>query len=95
MANTVGSVFPAMSAYEAFVPSFGATWGFVVGSLGSDPSGLGPAEVDARLGDRGIRGLRHYDGETHTGMFSLPKYLRAAMRAERRIITKDEPLFVT
>ena len=95
VANTVGSAFPAMSAYEAFVPSFGATWGFVVGSVGDDPSTLAGADVDSRLSDRGIGGLRHYDGETHTGMFSLPKYLRVAMRAERRIITRDDPLFVT
>ena len=95
VANTVGAAFPTMSAYEAFVPSFGATWGFVAGSLGSDPAALSGDVVDARLEDRGIGGLRHYDGETHTGMFSLPKYLRAAMRAERRIITKAEPLFVT
>ena len=100
VANTVGSAFPTMSAYEAFVPSFGATWGFVAGSLGSDPAGLSGDVVDARLEDRGVGGLRHYDGETHTGMFSLPKYLRGAMKAERmkaerRIITKAEPLFVT
>ena len=95
VANTVGSAFPTMSAYEAFVPSFGATWGFVVGSLEGDPAALDAAEVDARLDGRGISGLRHYDGETHTGMFSLPKYLRSAMRAEHRIITKHEPLFVT
>ena len=95
VANTVGSAFPTMSAYEAFVPSFGATWGFVVGSLEGNPAALDATEVDARLDGRGISGLRHYDGETHTGMFSLPKYLRAAIRAEHRVITKDEPLFVT
>ena len=95
VANTIGSAFPAMSAYETFVPSFGATWGFVVGSLDDNPSALTGSDVDSRLSDRGIGGLRHYDGETHTGMFSLPKYLRAAMRAERRVITKADPLFVT
>ena len=95
VANTIGSAFPTMSAYEAFVPSFGATWGFVVGSLEGNPAALDATEVDARLDGRGISGLRHYDGETHTGMFSLPKYLRAAIRAEHRVITKDEPLFVT
>lgn len=95
VANTVGSAFPAMSAYEAFVPSFGATWGFVSGSLGCDPAALAGADVDSRLSERGIGGLRHYDGETHTGMFSLPKYLREAMKAERRVITRDDPLFVT
>ena len=95
VANTVESAFPATSAYETFVPSFGATWGFVVGSLGGGPAAMRPAEVDARLGERSIGGLRHYDGVTHTGMFALPKYLRTAMRAERRVITKGDPLFVT
>ena len=95
VANTVGSAFPTTSAYEAFVPSFGSTWGFVVGSLGYDPAALDGAEVDSRLWDRSIGGLRHYDGETHTGMFSLPKYLRAAMKAESRVITRANPLFVT
>ena len=95
VANTVDSAFPAVSAYETFVPSFGATWGFVVGSLGNDPAALAGADVDARLRERGIGGLRHYDGVTHAGMFALPKYLRAAMKAERRIITRDDPLFVT
>ena len=95
VANTVDSAFPATSAYETFVPSFGATWGFVVGSLGGGPAAMRPAEVDARLGERSIGGLRHYDGVTHTGMFALPKYLRTAMRAERRVITKGDPLFVT
>ena len=95
VARTIGAVFPKVSAYETFVASFGATWGFVVGSLGSDPAALGRAEVDGRLESRVGAGLRHYDGETHVGMFSLPKYLRAAMGAEGRVITRDNPLFVT
>tara|TARA_B100000809_G_scaffold29896_1_gene25917 strand:- start:553 stop:735 length:183 start_codon:yes stop_codon:yes gene_type:complete len=38
--------------------------------------------------------LRFYDGITQQGMFSVPKYLRQAIAAEDRIITKDNPLFV-
>ncbi len=95
VARTIGAAFPKVSAYETFVPSFGATWGFVVGSLGPDPAALDRAEVDARLESRVGAGLRHYDGETHVGMFALPKYIRAAMAAERRTITKANPLFVT
>ena len=37
VANTIGSVFPSSFLSEAFVPSFGATWGFVIGSLGRRP----------------------------------------------------------
>ena len=37
VANTIASVFPRSFLSEAFVPSFGATWGFVTGSLGPRP----------------------------------------------------------
>jgi spermidine synthase len=95
VANTVRSVFPKAFACEAFVPSFGATWGFVIGSLGPDPAALTAEEVDRRLAERTTAPLRYYDGITHRGMFSLPKYLREAMAREARVITRANPLFVT
>ena len=94
VANTVASVFPTSLAYETFVPSFGSTWGFTVGSLGPDPAALSPEEVDRRLAERVGHELRHYDGVTHRAMFSLPKYLRAAVAEESRVITRATPLFV-
>ena len=95
VANTVGAVFPQFYACEAFVPSFGSTWGFSLGSLGPDPAALGEAEVDAKITQRIDGELRYYDGITHRGMFSLPKYMRAVLAAETRTITRDAPLFVT
>ncbi len=95
VARTIGSVFPSVFAYDTFVPSFGSAWGFVIGSLGPDPAALTPKEVDRRVTQRVTADLRHYDGTTHRGMFSLPKYLRAALDAEKRIITNANPLFVT
>jgi len=95
VANTVGSVFPAVYLSEAFIPSFGATWGFVVGSLEPDPSALTAEEVDQRISER-IKGtLRYFDGTTRDGMFSVPRYLRDAVASEERIITRSDPLFVT
>ena len=94
VANTIASVFPGAYLSEAFVPSFGATWGFVIGSLGPDPTGLSAAEIDDRLAARVGRALRYYDGTTHRGMFSVPKYLREAQSAEDRVITRANPLFV-
>ena len=94
VANTVRSVFPAMYACEAFLPSFGTTWSFVIGSLGPDPTSLSVEEVDRRISQRVIGELRYYDGVTAHGMFSVPKYLRGALAEESRIITRANPLFV-
>lgn len=94
VANTVGSVFPTVHLCEAFVPAFGSTWGFVIGSLGPDPTSLSPDEIDQRIAQRISVELQFYDGITQRGMFSVPKYLRKAIAAEDRIITQANPLFV-
>lgn len=94
IANTVATVFPKTFFCEAFVPSFGSSWGFVIGSLGPEPPYLPAEEVDRRLSRRVRRPLRFYDGVTHRGMFSTPRYLRDLVARERRVITKDNPLFV-
>lgn len=94
VANTMGSVFPSVYLSEAFVPSFNSTWGFVIGSLGPDPVSMSPEDVDQRIASRVEGDLRYYDGITHRGMFSVPKYLRDGVAADRRIITKADPLFV-
>ena len=94
VARTIGSVFPAMYTCEAFVPSFGSTWGFVIGSLGPDPTSLTVEEADRRVAARVNGRLRFFDGTTLRGMFSVPKYLRETVANESRIITRSTPLFV-
>ena len=94
VANTIGSVFPAVHTCEAFIPAFASTWGFVMGSMGPDPTSLSVEEVDRRIAERVTEALRYYDGLTQQGMYKLPKYLRAALSTETRIITRDTPLYV-
>ncbi len=94
VAHTVGGVFPAACLTEAFVPSFGTVWGFVIGSLGPDPAALKMDEVDRAIAERVDGELRYLDGLTLRGMTSVPKYLRDAVAAEMRTITRDQPLFV-
>jgi len=94
VANTVGSVFSDVYLSEAFVPSFGTTWGFVIGSTGPDPTSLSVEETDSRISDRIDGELRFLDGLTLRGMTSVPKYLRKAVDAEEKIITRDNPIFV-
>ena len=94
VSNTMASVFPSVNVYEAFIPSFGTTWGFVMGSNSLDPSELSIQEIDARIRSRIDNELGFYDGVTHTGMFNIPKYLRESINKETRVITKSNPLFV-
>lgn len=94
VANTIGSVFPVSSAYEAFVPSFGTTWGFVIGSQGSELVDMTISEIDSRLFKRVKQGRKFYDGTCHYGMFSLPLYLRNSLEQESRVITTTSPLSV-
>ena len=97
VARTVAVVFPVVALSEVFVPSFGSTWGFVIGSTGPNPSAYSAAEIDARIESRIVGGgasLRYFDGTTMIGMLSVPKYLRRAVAEERRTITRDAPLFV-
>lgn len=94
VANTVQSVFPSVHLCEAFVPSFGTTWGFVIGALDGGMLMQSAEEIDRRIAERISGELLSYDGTAHGGIFALPKFLRQAVAAERRIITQAEPLFV-
>ncbi len=94
VANTVSSIFPVVALSDTFVPSFGSTWGFVIGSLGPDPASMTVEETDRRIADRVVGELRYFDGVTLKGMTSAPKYLRASVASENRIITRETPLFV-
>lgn len=92
--NTLKSVFPIVSPYQVDVPCFGGPWGFCLASFKSDPALLSPGEVDNRIITRSLTGLRFYDGLTHQGMFSLPKYIREALMSQRRLITDKDPLYL-
>lgn len=94
VARTIGGVFPRAHLSEAFIPSFGTTWGFVMGADDDAAVSVSEGEIDRRIAARVLGDLRFYDGQTHRGMFSVPKYLRRAAAAETRVITRGNPLFV-
>jgi spermidine synthase len=92
--KTLKSVFPIVSTYQADVPCFGGPWGFCLASLKLNPVSLSPAEVDRRILARSLTHLKFYDGLTHQGIFSLPKYLREELSTQGRLITDSEPLYI-
>jgi len=91
--NTLKSVFSIVCSYQADVPSFGGPWGFCLASLSLDPVLLSPGEIDSRISARSLNDLKFYDGLSHQGMFSLPKYLRSELSKPTRPITDNEPLY--
>ena len=89
----MGTVFPSLAPYRVHVPSFGTLWGFIIAGNNPFPIPAKGEEIDRRIAERVTRPLRFYDGATHAGLFSMPKYIREALAAEERLITKDNPLY--
>ena len=58
--KTIESVFPRASIYSVYVKSFASIWSFSIGSKGPQPLTLSSEEVDRRLKERNVRGLRFY-----------------------------------
>lgn len=81
--GSLAQAFRRVHPYSAHVPSFGLPWGFTLAGS-ADPSTRGAREIDARLKRRGVGGLRFYDGETHAGLFHIPKPLRIPVRRLRK-----------
>ena len=91
--NTLRCVFSGLRSYHTYIPSFDSAWGFIIASDLHDPLALDAAEVDRRLG--GVAGqLKFYSGETHEGMFRLPKNIRQALAENRTVIDDGQPLAV-
>ncbi|MFC1871450.1 polyamine aminopropyltransferase [Chloroflexota bacterium] len=92
--NTLNSVFPIVRPYGIDIPAFGGPWSFCIASHNQSLPELSPAEVDERIKNRSLDGLKSYDGLTHQGMFSLPGHLRNELSKPARLITDAEPLYI-
>ncbi len=92
--NTLRSIFPVVCAYQVDMPAFGGPWGFCLASLNLNPLQLSPGEVDSRISARAVKGLRFYDGLSHQGMFSLPRYIRTELSQQTRLITDGNPIYI-
>ncbi len=91
--HTLSKVFAHATAAQVHIPAFQTLWGF---TIASDSALTQPTddELDSAIARRINKELRHYDGETHRGMFALPKFLRQGMEGETRINRDDHPVFM-
>jgi spermidine synthase len=89
--NTLKGSFDAVQSYHAFIPSFDCSWGFTIAHQESAIPDIRRKEVDYRL--RAIAGhLKFYDGETHEGMFCIPKDIRMALEENQTVFEDNKPV---
>ncbi|MEW6586746.1 MAG: polyamine aminopropyltransferase [Nitrospirota bacterium] len=69
-------IFPNVSFYYEYIPSFGCLWSYIVCSSRHDPGKMGNRVLEKRLQERGLGRLSYYDAETHRRLFALPKCVR-------------------
>jgi len=86
--KTLKEVFPDVKPYIANIPSFFAPWGFVLASKKIDPGTVVLDEKISSIGDK----LKFYDLDSHKSMFSLPKYIKKAIKERGVVIRDDSPL---
>ncbi len=91
--HTARQVFPHVSSYHAFVPSFNTEWAYIIAARDLDPGAAAEGLINSRIEERGLQ-LRYYDEETHRGMFCIPKDVRKVREAGSEIID-DEQLLTT
>jgi spermidine synthase len=96
------SSFKHVHPYAVDIPSFGCPWGFNLcynSCAYPDAPNWDAETVNKRLvevlGEKAAQELHNYDGETHRGLFCLPKVVRQGLAKETRIMTKDNPVFLT
>ena len=89
--NTLELCFDTVRSYHTFIPSFDCSWGYIIACEDSNLPYLKREAVDSKL--QAIEGqLRFYDGETHEGMFCIPKDIRKALHDDQTIIEDGKPV---
>ena len=91
--KTLSSIFKHTAPAQVHVPAFQTLWGFTLASDSPLPESSDD-RVDSLLAERVAKRLRYYDGESHRGMFALPKFLRDGIKKELRINRDADPVFM-
>jgi spermidine synthase len=92
--KTLGAVFSNVKLYTCYIPSFDSLWGFIIATDCPELLNLNRKNIDHRINKLISQEFKFYDGETHDGMFALPKYLRDKLNERVKIITAKSPVFI-
>jgi len=96
--STLLEVFEVVRPYKAWIPSFGAPWGFMLASTSDqlDPLLLGVDQLKTVLSRRGVlEALKYYGPQVHLELFSIPKFLLRELEEAKRekiVATDQKPI---
>jgi spermidine synthase len=76
LAQRLSGVFRLVRPCTLFVPYTGTQCALAVCADRLDPKSYTADEIDRRIEQRRLSGLRYYNGETHEAVFALPNYVR-------------------
>ncbi len=71
------AAFPVVTPYLTSIPLYGGLWMMACCSHTLDPRQLTTLQVDRRIGQRGLKDLQYYNGDTHRAAMALPNFVRA------------------
>ena len=69
--SNVSTVYPIVVEYMVWVPVFGYSCNFIIGSKKYDPKSISEEEIARRLKERGVK-TRFYSSSTHIGLIKTP-----------------------
>jgi len=91
--NTIRAVFPNLLSAVTPTSTYGSPWSYVIAS-DEELDLPRPNVIDQILHERGITGLKMFDGITAHGLTSVPKHIRTAIATHTEPFTMDEkPVF--
>jgi spermidine synthase len=74
--DALRDAFAVVTPYLTSVPLYGGMWMMACCSATLDPRKLTSVEVDRRIAQRGVGGLRYYNGDMHRAALALPNFVR-------------------
>ncbi|OGG95174.1 MAG: hypothetical protein A2508_09025 [Candidatus Lambdaproteobacteria bacterium RIFOXYD12_FULL_49_8] len=86
---TLASVFGQVAHGLQFVPLYGAEMGFAFCSAQTQVDHQSVDLIEQRLKDRGVTGLKLYNGRTHQGLTAQPPFVANLLAGDFQVITKE------
>ena len=73
--NDLCTSFRVVRTMNTYIPLYGSLWSMALASdsVAADPAALAPDTLAARLAERGIDSLQHYDAAQHAALFSVSR----------------------
>jgi len=80
--RSLRSIFPYVTFYYEYIPSFGCLWGYALCSQKYKLADLPPDIMTRRIRRRKLGILKYYDQETHQRIFSISKNVKNLIRGK-------------